>query len=1596
MRRSVVLGTVGRIVLLVGLLLSAMAPAAIPAAADNAIPAITFSPTSIAVGGSVTVSGSGFPCQTTITVDLLDSTGTQFVTSLGTVRNVCVTFSQTFALPTSVGAGQYRIRGTDSSKHIAISQALLTVGGPSITGIAECPNAAGAEVPLAGGTVQLFSGSVLVGQTTADANGKFSFTGAATGAVYQLRYTSSPSSGVQLSCATTADTTNGLSIPPPPVCLDQSWGTAALLTPAGTTDSICKPNQSIWRKIAVQPGQQVSLVVGNVGPHTRIALFKDLQADFKKLLSSSSTVNVQQLDASMNGLNGSPWGTSALDGSPWGTSPWGTSPWGTSPWGTSPWGTSPWGTSPFDTTQLCQSLGLTATSDQCAGGYVTVQVQDLLAWSANGQIIKNTFDLSGNLYVRIYNDDASFDTSRTLQIQGTALGTCGVPPEPETAAAKPLIKTPSASFVSPTSTTLPGGKKTLIFTDTARLLAPNGKPLNDPSNAAALTAFMTTVNNFAAFPAVSGLVVDLAADTGLRDDYAQWDTPPFPSCPAAANVVSSALHDLINAYRTQSGPSFQYVTILGGHTVIPYHLTPDTAELEQENDYDPGLIDVSKSAGSLGNAYTMTDNYYISFTPMNRVESEISLPDANMAVGRIVEFPADITAVLQDFLDNKGVAHPTSALVTGYTFFTDLANFEATQLSQAGVSTDSLISDTWTAPDLLNKLLGPATPDILAINWHAESNEAVAADYATAHPTTISSSDIYSLPSTDTRFRNTLIMSIGCHMAYPLLDPDVIANPTSPPQFVTDARSFTEAFQGRGAMVLGNSGFGYGDTDFMGYSEQLMALITQELTNGAPSTVPVGLALTNAKRKYIQESGATTGVDKKSLEELTFYGPPMWSIGLPARVAKPTPNTLSVNPVVADAAHSLAANTVSPPYTLTQKQQDLGGNAGSSTYFEADHQATDQAAGKQEIPYRATLPFKGFDISAPAAGVARGVALVGADYVDLPNQHALVDVPATEEPGTRPQPWQTKGFWPDQTYGINSLSGQELVTTPLQWNSGDGLTGTIREYANSAATTLRVYYSNLTSGAAFAGPASINDVSLSSNSPTLHVDVTVSGASAADVFDVLVDYTVPPAPGSTGHWLTCSLIGSRTNGPTTTASCPNASLANIPSGPGSFARHYTGDIDPSAFPGAGPGSLLIAIQVVTGTGLVSTRDNDGQFFNLVQQTATITNPKAKTSITIGAFPAPITYGLNSTFTAHLLAASGNCSVVGNPPALTFNFGSQVQTVPTDASGNASATFNIQEVPNKYPLIVSFAETTTCLGSTAVSADLSVQKEPTNLVFSTTTPYAALLTDANGTPMRSRFVYFTFSNAAGTVNATRAAETDANGIAQLRGMTVPAGTYTVTVSFPGTIPTSGGVLKLSNPFYLPSQAQGVNVPADVTAPTCTLSNIIYNASGVATSLTLTVQDSGSGLSSVTASGLPSGAFSAPSFTTGQTTPLVATVNLTQNTSFSVHVVDVAGNATDCDTELVQVGRTTTLPRRERTTLGDTETATIFNGNPGVQMLQIKVNNQPVSVKGLQPGEIRTVDLSSLVTGNNDSVIVSAQGSPGGNAVVIFSDNSIGSP
>src|SRR5256885_12462487 len=96
--------------------------------------------------------------------------------------------------------------------------------------------------------------------------------------------------------------------------------------------------------------------------------------------------------------------------------------------------------------------------------------------------------------------------------------------------------------------------------------------------------------------------------------------------------------------------------------------------------------------------------------------SDHTLPLPDLAVGRLIERPADINGLIDAYLLTApdGVV-PSSALATGYDFFADAATAIAGQLSAATSNpTDTLIQTSgpptvaggaWTADQLRSKLL---------------------------------------------------------------------------------------------------------------------------------------------------------------------------------------------------------------------------------------------------------------------------------------------------------------------------------------------------------------------------------------------------------------------------------------------------------------------------------------------------------------------------------------------------------------------------------------------------------------------------------------------------------------------------------------------------------------------------------------------------------------------------------------------------------------------------------------------------------------------------------------------------------------------------
>jgi hypothetical protein len=764
---------------------------------------------------------------------------------------------------------------------------------------------------------------------------------------------------------------------------------------------------------------------------------------------------------------------------------------------------------------------------------------------------------------------------------------------------------------------------------------------------------------------------------------------------------------------------------------------------------------------------------------------------------------------------------------------------------------------------------------------------------------------------------------------------------------------------------------------------------------------------------------------------------------------------LTLTGVSSNGDSGLSTAVASPPYGLTENVI----NEGDFTfhYFQADPDGSPPegwtAPASWFLPYpretysdpfRTTVPLKTYQPSNPPSGTARGAALLQADYVDKFGE-ALISPAITESCNTgsfmstsrsncSPPPtvgFKSHGFTPGRFFGLNELTGQSVFVSPFQWQSENGFSGTLRTYPNPANNNLRLYYSGgvaATTGAILAGPASIRDVSISPNGALAHVDVTVSGSTLAGLHDVLVTYTVPPSPlGPTGHWVSCSLVRADT---TVT---PNIPLCGFHTGStftfingDSFVQHFFGDIDPSnpLFPaGSTATSLQMMIQAATNTGLVSTRSNNGQYFSLVPQTATLINPKLVTTLQLTSTPIFCDDGQSHSLATsgpydHFAGFSAQLSTAGGPVTsqrtITFALGSQRVSAPTfnsPTAGTAGACILVSELPSNYSIVASFAETTDLLGSSA-TAPFQVNKKATHIAFGThpngtVNPFEAILTDDDGNLLREETVFFTISGNGLTEPVTLAARTGANGAADLHGASVPAGTYNVQASFPGTIPVDSSVqlsicagksncsIQLTDDRYQSSN-NTTQLTADVTPPSCAITRIGIDATGHRF-IQVTVQDTGSGIASVDSTKLLNATLSIPSYVAGVTDPLVITATRQVATSpmqVMLRVSDIAGNITNCDPWLFSVGSEPGVERSETIThLAQGEgKVTIYNQTPGLTRLRLTVDkSRSVEVNDLEDGETRVVDLARFMRKGNTSITVTAQGKADGSAVVMISDS-----
>jgi len=1202
-----------------------------------------------------------------------------------------------------------------------------------------------------------------------------------------------------------------------------SWVNAQEITPEETPLDVYieQPGLSRWFRFEVHPGQQIVVTLTDLPGNYDLTLYKDIVQAYMDI---TNAVDLPKLDAefapdafspdafspdafspdafSPDAFSPDAFSPDAFSPdafSPDAFSPDAFSPDAFSPDAFSPDAFSPDAFSPDAFSPDAFSPDAFSPDAFSPDAFSSAQTRSLIAVSAfegnaSEGILINTWDNTGYFYIRVRGRNGlSVEDGFAVMTLAKDIGQCEAVREDNLPPSSILPNSPEA------------GKNysTIVLWDSTRLIGAGEQFLDPVDDQVEIDNLKTKLTQFASLASVNGVVVDVSLDNRVQSAKAQADSNR--ECPYAVNLWADAIEDIVDGYWEHY--PFEYVVLVGNDDAIPFFREPDHAMLANEKNYVPPVRDSTTSQASLKLGFVLSQDRYGSPFEVSLKESELPIP--GLAVGRLVETTSEITNMLDAYaLTNNGVVNtPISTLVTGYDFLADSSEAIRDELNfGSGFSADELISardlapeESWTADDLKTLLLGdPNGHDLIYLAGHFSANSALAADYVSRLLTT-------DLLASNVDLENSIIFSPGCHSGYNIVDPHDVPG-------VTRAPDWAQAFAQKGATLIAGTGYQYGDTDFIEYSERLYLEFSRQLRVGS-GPVPIGKALAEAKRIYLAETPQMRGIHEKAYLEATLFGLPMLSVDLPqGRITEPGD---------ASAISSTSAFATNPGATLGLKYADLPINADNNnidltletrTLEEVEivngvpeitlYQATylSGSDGVVANPVEPVLPLETFNVTVPYS-LTRGVGFRGGSYTDHSEVIPLTGAATTEVRGVH-TPFLTDIYFPVRFWGLNYFDNlavgggntTRLNVTPAQFisDSSDITKGTLREYTS---LDFRLYYSDnfatYTGGSvpALSGPPSIANITSTINGDQVDFQVTVLGNPAAGIQEVWVTYTA--TTGSFyGEWQSLNLVQNTDNTLVWEEKLP--------------------------LNGTDPDNVRFMVQAVNGVGMVSASTNLGLAYIPGVDPAL----REPTELTLNVSETSAPYGTKPTFSATLVHASLSGDVPLEGERVLFRLGAQTRLGITDPNGIASIEFPILGLPDDplnanddYELKASFPGNA-IYDSATTSVDYNITKQTTSITLDPNPELAsasdesimvASLTDTAENPrlLAERTVFFILTdNESGDIYE-EAVITDYAGRANLGDLPLSSGTYTVDVFFSGTVPLQAGAITLNDDRYEPT-------------------------------------------------------------------------------------------------------------------------------------------------------------------------------------------------
>jgi len=562
--------------------------------------------------------------------------------------------------------------------------------------------------------------------------------------------------------------------------------------------------------------------------------------------------------------------------------------------------------------------------------------------------------------------------------------------------------------------------------------------------------------------------------------------------PLAANDVVREIGSAVLDPILAANPNLEYIVIVGDDSQIPSARMTDGTFVSNEAAHGITLTDLDAIKAALVEGYYLSDHPYAAPRGYAIADREFFVPTA--AIGRLVGDSQQIQSVITDHLGNGGVlASGTAtggAVVAGYDFLADGAQAAAAALASEFSVTSSLIGETWTKNDLSTAL--NSSPSVAVIESHYDQSRLLPANENLAGTQTnlFDVNEYLALGSPP-----SFMLTPGCHSALWLFGVTNWADTNS---------------------LLGNYGYGYGDSDTVALSERLVELTAKRL-----GSMTIGEAQRAATFAYLAGLYTITPYDLKVMEEFTLFGLPM------ARVATTTTSTAAPLTTLAAATSTPEPMVFNDPYTgLESTSSSLDYNDLTSL---SPTPSTWKDAGYDLLTVRgrAILPQQTVDVTA-AGRQAAGVLVTGlTSSTKAPFDPVIFNPIAGEQytPGGT-----TNGFEP--TAGeITFPASIQSVVKQVIGDDGDWHDQIVivpaRHYTDPGSNQIEfftnVQLQTIYRPAGWAGPSAVPTIEKTIGrygNGVVHFDVTIEPPAGGSTKRVLVLFR---QEGSSGPWQSVDL-----------------------------------------------------------------------------------------------------------------------------------------------------------------------------------------------------------------------------------------------------------------------------------------------------------------------------------------------------------------------------------------------------------------------------------------------------------------------------------------